>query len=119
MISCSRDSEEFKEIVGRSEGFAVDALWLNVCDIYSHANYEDQKRIFLQVLRYLLLDSRVYLAAKKPLTGTLEEQIAEFESAWPAEEDIHDDIFWATKAGECWVPGGLVWVYEDGHEVPT
>ncbi len=119
MISCCRDSEEFREIVEWSQGLAVDALWLSVCKIYSDEGYNDRKHIFLEVLATLLLEGRVFLASGEPLVGAVAEQIAAFDLAWPAEEDIDEALFWVTKDGNSWVPGGLVWIYEDGTEIWT
>lgn len=119
MLLCCRDSEEFKEIVEWSQGLAVDALWLSVCKTFSCEGYNDRKRIFLQVLAELILEGRVFLANGDRLKGDVVEQIAAFDSAWPAEQDTDEALFWITKDGVSWVPGGVVWVYKDGTEVWT
>lgn len=110
---------EYKLILEWSYGLAIDSLWLSVCKIYSDASYDECKGIFLQVLYRVLLERKARLACGDFLKGTVLEQVESFKFAWPAKNDIDEALFWVTNEGVSWVPGGLVWLYEDGTEIWT
>lgn len=113
------DDSEYEVILEWSYGLAIDSLWLSVCKVYSKASYEECKEIFLQVLYRVLLEKKARLACGDFLKGTISEQIESFKIAWPAKDDIDESLFWVTSDGVSWVPGGLVWLYEDGTEIWT
>lgn len=111
--------EIYENILRWSSGLAIDALWLSVCKVMEGASYSDRKDFFLKVLYRILREGKARLASDDYLEGDVSEQVKLFQQAWPDESDIDDDLFWIKKDGEMWVPGGLVWLYEDGVEVWT
>ncbi|WP_033727495.1 DUF596 domain-containing protein [Pseudomonas cremoricolorata] len=111
--------ETYCQIVKFSEGFDVNALWLNLAQALSQSGFEERKTFFLQILRRLLTEGRVKLAADSFLTGSVEEQVDAYLRAFPDEDQLDEDIFWLNRNGECWVPGGFVWCFEDGREAWT
>ena len=94
-------------------------MWLSVCKLYSDASQEDCREIFLQVLYKILLERKARLACGEFLEGSISTQVEAFKDSWPEQEDLDENLFWATKSGVSWVPGGLVWLYDDGVEVRT
>lgn len=110
---------EYKVILDWSYGLAIDSLWLSVCKIYSEASYDECKDIFLRVLYRVLFERKARLACGDFLDGTISEQVESFKAAWPEKNDIDGTLFWVTNEGVSWVPGGLVWLYEDGTEIWT
>ncbi|WP_049870488.1 DUF596 domain-containing protein [Pseudomonas cremoricolorata] len=111
--------ETYRQIAELGEGFDVNALWLNLAQALSQSGFEERKTLFLQLLRRLLTEGRVKLAADSFLTGSVEEQVDAYLQAFPDEGQLDEDVFWLNSKGECWVPGGLVWCFEDGREVWT
>ena len=119
MKKFSLGESEYEVILKWSCGLAIDALWLSVCKIYNEASYEERRDIFLQVLYRVLFEKRAKLACGDVLKGTVSEQVESFKMVWPDGKDIDESLFWVTNDGVSWVPGGLVWQYEDGVEVWT
>lgn len=119
MSAMNISDERYREIVELSAGFDVNALWLNMVHALPGSVFEECRAVFLQILRRLLTEGRVKLAADSFLTGSVEEQVDAYTRAFPEEDQRDADIFWLTSKGECWVPGGLVWCFEDGREVWT
>ncbi|WP_342650221.1 DUF596 domain-containing protein [Pseudomonas sp. REB1044] len=107
------------EIVELSEGFDVNALWLNIFHALPESAFEERKAFFLQILRRLLTEGRVKLAADSFLDGSVEDQVEAYRLAFPDEHQLDEDIFWLNRDGKCWVPGGFVWCFEDGREAWT
>lgn len=111
--------DEYAVVLEWSYGFAIDSLWLSIRNIREDASFDDCKNAFLEALYRILSEKKARLAYGEFLEGSASDQVAAFESTWPAEQEIDESLFWVTKSGSAWVPSGLVWLYEDGTEVWT
>ncbi|MBD9679978.1 DUF596 domain-containing protein [Pseudomonas sp. PDM18] len=118
-MTMSITDDEYKSVLEWSYGLSIDALWLSVCSMLEGATFTERKEGFLEVLSRVLSEGRARLACGVFLEGEISDQIKSFELAWPDAADMNEDLFWIRKDGVSWIPGGLVWIYDDGSEIWT
>ncbi|MGQ8708493.1 DUF596 domain-containing protein [Serratia sp. TSA_198.1] len=109
--------EEFIEYKDTLEGHSLSTLWyVTPPEKYSEKNFtfDQRKEFFLLLLRMLLEDGKIKLAAHGSfLDGSFDEQITRFREALPAtEEDLIHGLWFTFE--EC--PGGIVWIHDDGYQ---
>jgi hypothetical protein len=111
-------------IVENTRGQALNGLWaiLNSLGLdlpypeRVECNFVLKRQLFFNILQKLMRDDKVRLAKNGIfLIGSIEEQIALFEKAFPISEEAMDSGIWFFDV-ECLA--GAVWVYqlEDGLE---
>ena len=115
------DNDLYDEFIEYNFGFSIGGIWDFVCDEYSERSYEERIDRFLFVLEKAMSSGILKLANKGVfLEGSIEEQVTKFKECFPdKEENINEYLFELNEQGDFWVPGGGVWVCEDGHEIWT
>lgn len=114
----------YDEIIENIEGYAADALWLEINYDFPECSYEERKQLYLSVMYRLMKEGRLKLSLQgQYCEGTIEEQVQRYAAAWPEEELLcHFDFQFVPVGGtaedpvaaQFWVPGFFVWFYEDG-----
>lgn len=111
---------EYKTIVEFAETQALDGLWAYITPdmlpslyaTYDNFSFLERKQIFFWFLDKLLRDGKLKLAKNgKFLSGSIDEQLQCFYTAFPETEEQLIDQFWFFDEG---CPGGAVWILNDG-----
>lgn len=110
----------YEERAQALEGMSIAALWDVSCpndQIWNDSfSFEEKKIYFFSFLEKLMRDNKIMHGKHgKFLEGSIEDQIARYQLAFPKTEDD-----WKARGEDIWFyeeycPGGIVWVYESGY----